>query len=396
MQFKDGRSAAAAVAVAVAVASMMTLAGCTAGPGAGTSSASSTSSSTPSTSAGTAVSTSTVAAAKALLAKYKDNPTFVAPGPSLNAKKLAGKKVLVIDVDQVAQQIVSINAGLKSAAKAAGLSISFYNGQDTPSTLQQGIEQGISQKVDAIILNGVPPALVPTPISKAASAGIPVIAATTGTNLTQSGIFGSSSPDFTLTGELMASAAIAQQNGGEVRAGVIKFTNPAVPDAIAGITSVFKGCDGHCMITRTNTIEPQNWPTQVPGTASAMVKADPQMNTLFGVVDDTLGQFAAAGVKSAQSTSVKVIGAQGSGAAPLNVVKSSSIYVADPGQSALWIGWGAIDQTMRALLKMGAGKDVTPPRYLDGPALANVDVSNPDSVYGNAYIAGFEKLWGLG
>lgn len=374
------------IGAGIATVSALTLAACTAGPS-GTSSSSST------TKAGTAVPSSVVTSANNLIKKYSDKPAFVAPGASLDASSVKGKKILVIDMDQVAQQLVTINKGISAAAAKTGLTVSFFNGQDTPSTLQQGIAEGIAQKVDAIVLNGVPPALVPNSIAAANSAGIPVIADTTGQS-EPSGIFGTSSVNFGLLGQLVAAGAISQENGNKVTAAVIQFTNPLSPEVTTGIKSLFTKCSGNCTIVKTDTIEPQNWPTQVPSSASALVKANPKLTTILAF-DDTMGQFAAAGVKSSGSSSVKVIGAQGSGEGPFTVVKQGGAYVADPGQSSLWIGWGAVDQVLRALLKMPAGKDVTPPRYIDAAALDGATLSDPDSVYGNAYIAGFEKLWGL-
>lgn len=374
------------ICAGVAAIAALALSACTAGPGAGPSSSATTK-------AGTAVPASVVASANALIKKYTPKPGFTDPGPTVAASTLTGKKILVIDMDQVAQQLVTINTGISAAAKVAGLSVSFYNGQDTPSTLQQGIAQGINEKVDAIILNGVPPALVPNSIAAANAAKIPVIADTTG--LTQpSGIFGSSSVNFTLLGKLMGAGAISIANGNKVSAGLIQFTNPLSPRAVGGINAMFKKCNGNCSIIKTNTIEPANWPTQVPPAASAMVKANPDMNTILAL-DDTMGQFATAGVKSSGSTTVKVIGAQGSGKGPFSVLKQSSVYAADPGQSSLWIGWGAVDQAMRAMLQMSPAKDVVPPRYITAESLSGADVSDPDSVYGDAYIAGFKKLWGL-
>lgn len=373
--------------VLVAAATALALTACTPGPGA------SRGSSSASGSAGTDVPASVVSSAKSLIQQYSGKPSFTAPGESLDATKLKGKTVLVIDMDQVAQQLVTINKGISAAASAAGLSVRFFNGQDTPSTLQQGISQGISQKVDAIVLNGVPPALIPNAIASADKAGIPVIADSTGTTQ-PTGIFGASSVDFTLLGKLVASGAIAEQNGNAVSAGVIQFTNPLSPLMTAGITSVFNTCNGKCTIVKTDTIEPANWPTQVPSAASALVKAEPSMTTLIAL-DDTMGQFATSGVKTSGSKTVKVIGAQGSGEAPLSVVKAGNPYVADPGQSSLWIGWGAVDQVLRAMSKLSPGKDVVPPRYLDSTALNGADLTSPDSIYGNSYVAGYKQLWGL-
>jgi ribose transport system substrate-binding protein len=345
---------------------------------------------------GSGSSSAALKAAKAQIGQYSAKPKFTAPGPKLDASKLAGKKILVVDNDQVAQELVTINQGVSQAAAAAGLKVSFFNGQDTVSTDQQGIQQGINQKVGAIVLDGVDPALVSSAVKSAKAAGIPIVAATLGTTADNPDVFGLSSPDYVLAGQLMADAALVANNGGSITADVVQFTNPTVPEAMKGIKSVFAKCGSTCQISKSTTIEPQDWPTKVPPAVVAMVKANPDVNTVFGVIDDTMGNFAATGVKEADATNVKVIAGQGSGPAPLATVQQGGAYYADPGQSADWTGWGAVDQAMRGMLGMKAGHDVTPMRYLDATTLKGINVKDSSAIYGDAYVSGFKTLWGVG
>jgi ribose transport system substrate-binding protein len=338
---------------------------------------------------------SVLSSAKAQISQYSPIPKFKATGPKVDASKLSGKKILVVDNDQVAQELVTINQGVTQAAAAAHLKVSFFNGQDTLSTDQQGINQGISQKVAAIILDGVDPALVPSSMKAAKAAGIPIVAATLGTTKDNPDVFGTSSPDYVLMGNLMADAAVVGNSGGKITADVVQFTNPTVPQALSGVKSVFSKCSSSCTISKSDTIEPQDWPTKVAPTVVADVKANPDVNVIFGVVDDTMGNFAATGVKEAAVTNVKVIAGQGSGPAPLATVQQGGAYYADPGQSALWTGWGAVDQAMRGILGMQPGTDVTPIRYLDATTLKGVNVKDSTAIYGDSYVSGFKTLWGL-
>jgi ribose transport system substrate-binding protein len=355
----------------------------------------SSTSNTTSTGSGSTKAAALVTLAQKQINQYSSVPTFTSPGPAVAASKLAGKKILVVANDQVAQELVSIWQGVQQAAKATKLNVSMYNAQDQPTNAIQGIDQGINEKVGAIILDGVDPQLVPTAVAKAHAAGIPIVTATLGLAKLNPAVFGASSPNYILTGELMADASIVATDGKGVTADAIDFTNPTVPLALAGIKKVFALCGGKCTIAKPVTIEPQDWPTKVAPQAQSMVKANPNVNVLFGVIDDTLGNFAAQGVREADATNVKVIAGQGSGPAPLATVKQGGVYYANPGQSAQWTGWGAIDQAMRAMLKMSAGNDVTPVRYFDANVLKNINVNDTTQLYGTAYIAGFEKLWGL-
>jgi ribose transport system substrate-binding protein len=334
-------------------------------------------------------------AADAAIKQYSGIPKFINPGPKVDAAKLKGKKILVVEACGCAQQLVSIDEGIQAAAKATGLSVSIFNGNVTQSTVEQGIQQGISDKVAGIILSGWSPNAVPASVAAAKKAGIPVVGDSLGLNVKNPDVFGLSSPNYVLVGKLMADAAIQAENGKKITADAITFTNPAVNDALSGIKSVFKTCGGSCTIYKSVDIEPTNWPTQIPSSTVAMVKANPDVNVFFGVVDDTLGSLIASGVREADATNVKVVGGQGSGSAPLAVVQQGGAYIADPGQSAVWTGWGAVDQLMRAMLGMKPGDDVTPTRFLSSATLKGVSVKNLANVYGDAYVSGFESLWGV-
>ena len=333
--------------------------------------------------------------AKALVDQYSKAPEFVAPGDSFDAASLDGKNVLVVVFSQQAAQLVTLADGVKSAADKVGLQTNFINADANQTAASAAIQQGITQKVDAIILDGVPAALFTKDIQAAGDANIPVVAATIGTEYTTPGLFGLSSADYNLVGQLMASAAIVKQDGAPVVAGTLTFTNPAVPDAVAGIKDVFDGCGSACSIPATTNVEPSNWATGLGSAATSMIQANPDLTTIFAVPDDTMGLLAAAGINPGTAPNVTLIAAQGSGAGPLGVVQKGGAFSIDIGQSAAWTGWGAVDQAMRAMLELKPGKNVTPPRFLNTDALKGVDVNDQDAIYGDAYVAGFSKLWGL-
>lgn len=395
---KKNKSRGPAVATAACAALVLAagVSACTSGSSTPGSTAAGTSetSGAAAASASSQSSGSLLSTANAQLRAYSAIPKFTAPGPPLDAAKLQGKRVLEVDNDQVAQELVTIHEGIAAAAQAAGLQLSTFNAQDTVSAVEQGIQQGINQKVAAIILNGVNPSLVPSSVAAAKAAGIPVVADSLGLNVKNPNVFGLSSPDYVLVGKIMAYSAISGTGGGSITADVVEFTNPSVPDALSGIQSVFSQCSS-CQLSKTITVEPQDWATQVAPSVVSLVKANPNVNLVFGVVDDTLGSFITTGVKESGATNVKVVAAQGSGAAPLDVVKEGGPYIADPGVPALWTGWGAVDQAMRAMLGMTPGHDVTPIRYLDQQMLAKVNVSDSTALYGDAYVAGFKALWGV-
>ena len=69
-----------------------------------------------------------------------------------------------------------VDASMGEAAKAAGVNLVQFTNQGQVSQWQQGMESAISQKADAIVLEGSPdPKLLGPQIAAAKAAGIPVI-----------------------------------------------------------------------------------------------------------------------------------------------------------------------------------------------------------------------------
>ena len=343
-----------------------------------------------------------VAQAKAEIAKYSAMPTFTAPGPAVDAAKLKGKTILVVEHDTVANALVEITKGVQSAGQLLGITVDTFNGQSTVSTIEQGIQQGINQKVGAIILVGVATSLVPSSVAAADAAKIPVIGVITGQPDTSApgqgfgqGLYGASGPSYEALGRLVADTAIVNTNGGAVNAAVITFDNPIGPAVIKGVQSVFSSCP-NCKVTTTQDIEPQNWPTKTAGAVSSMILSNPSLNYIFPVAD-TIGIFATAGVSQAgASGKVNVVSDDGSSPGTLGLVQKGPIFSADPGYSAPWAGWEAMDQALRAMSGMQPGSPFVPIRYLDKSNLAGVNLTDLTNVFGSAYVAGYKQLWGLG
>lgn len=372
--------------------------------GSSSSSASSTSTTAASSSGTTAAASSgsLVGSAKSEIAKYSSIPSFTAPGPSVDAAKLKGKTILVVEHDTVADALVQITKGIQQAGSLLGIKVDTYNGQSTVSTIEQGIQQGINQHVGAIILVGVATSLVPSSVAAADTAKIPVIGVITGQPDASvsgqgfgSGLYGASGPSYKELGRLVADTAIVNTKGGKVDSAILTFDNPIGPAVISGIKSVFSSCS-NCKIVSTQDIEPASWPTKIAGAVSSLIQAHPNLNYVMPVAD-TMGIFATAGVSQANASGkVNVVSDDGSSAGTLGLVQKGPIFSADPGYSAPWAGWEAMDQALRAMSGMKPGNPVVPIRYLDKSNLTGANLKSLSSVYGNAFVSGYKKLWGLG
>jgi ribose transport system substrate-binding protein len=71
----------------------------------------------------------------------------------------------------------------------------------------------------------------------------------------------------------------------------------------------------------------------------------------------------------------------------------------DVGNPVEWDGWAAMDQALRAIMKLApVVNEKTPVRLFDTANVKSIDLTaNPASWYGGAnYAQDYEKLWGLG
>ncbi len=316
------------------------------------------------------------------------------------ASKLKGKTVMVVEDNTVADALVQITKGIQAAGQLLGINVLTYNGQNIVSTIEQGVQQGINQKVDALMLVGIATSLVPSSVAAADAAKIPVISVLPSQpNLTApgqgygNGIFGGSGPSYTELGRLMADTAIVDSNGGPINSAAIDFNNPGELAVIGGIKSVFSNCP-YCKILTTQDIEPQNWATKITGATSALILANPNLNYIFPTAD-TMAIFAVPGVTQAGAAGKVSVVTEDGDSGVLSLIQKGTVLAADPGYSTPWIGWEAMDQALRAMSGMQPGNPVVPIRYLDKSNLTGVNVTSLSTLYGNAYIAGYKKLWGL-
>ncbi len=368
-----------------------------------TGSAAATASTTASKSSATSttdVSQTLVSQAKSEIGKYLGIPTFTPPGPPIDASKLKGKTVMVVDDNMVADALVQITKGIQAAGQLLGINVETYNGQNVISSIEQGVQQGINQKVDVIMLVGIATSLVPSSVAAANTAKIPVISVLPSQpDLTApgqgygTGIFGGSGPSYIELGRLMADTAIIQSDGGPINAGVIDFNNPGELAVVSGIKSVFSGCS-NCKILTTQDIEPQNWATKITGATSSMILANPNLNYIFPTAD-TMAIFAVPGVSQSGATGKVSVITEDGDSPVLSLIQKGTVVTANPGYSTPWIGWEAMDQALRAMSGMKPGNPVVPIRYFDKSNLNGVDVTSSSTLYGDAYLAGYKNLWGL-
>lgn len=339
-----------------------------------------------------------------LIAQHSETPEFTPPGPAVDAAKLKGKTIAIVAIDLRVPTIADVAAGAKTAAGLLGIKTTVFDAKSQATLMQQGMQQAIDNRADAIISDGLVMEVVAGQIKQAKDKGIPTIDVVNSPPVADApgqgsdpNVFGNVSPDAELGGRLIAAAAIASTDG-EANVQVMNTSELTAASAIVeSIEKTVESCDTCELVTTTDTAL-NDWSTQIPGLAATQIRSNPDINFILPIYD-AMGIFATTGVQQAAATGKVHVASQDGSPAALALVKQGDVFVADVAKSSSWAAWAAVDQAMRGMLEMEPADPVLPIRYVDSEALEDVDTSTSKSVdealFGPAYQDGYKALWGL-
>ncbi|MBJ7600610.1 sugar ABC transporter substrate-binding protein [Candidatus Nephthysia bennettiae] len=333
--------------------------------------------------------------------KYKSQPTFMPPGPAFDASKAKGKLIFNIPFSSELPFNKITDDTMATVAKQAGVQFINYSNQGQPSQQLQGIQTAIARKADLIFLEGAPdPALFGPQLMAAHNAGIPVVV---------SHFYDASqSPPGNLpplvviparhneASRLEADYAI-RENKGNVHALIIS-ANEISPSRgmVAAIQDEFKArCGSSCTTTVVDVAVP-DFSTKVQSEVQSALVRDPKINYVIPFIDG-LTQFAAPGILAAgRSKQVKIVSYNGS-AFVLKMIQDHNIVSADIGEDLLRLGYSNMDQALRVLSGAEPVKKEAYALRVWDSSNVNATGTPPDQTagYGNDFIQGFPKLWGL-
>jgi ribose transport system substrate-binding protein len=346
---------------------------------------------------GAAVAAGTDGAA-ANIAKYRVAPKFVAPGPAFDAKgKAGGKTIFLIPSSSQIPFVSTIADNMKRVAALAGVKTTIWQNQGQPSQWVQGMNAAISQKASAIVLlAGQDPAALQPQIKAAKAKGIPTIVAHLYDDNQKAApnVGGLVNIPYNVAGQLIADAAITGTKGKAntlvVTINQVKSTVPMV----AGIKSEFaKYCKG-CKLSFTD-VTIADVATKIQPNVQAALASDPSINYVICLYDSAEAPFAEAAIRAAGRTGKVKISAFNGTPNIMKEVKKGDIVAADVAENLDWIAYAIVDQSMRIMGGLPAVKNArVPVRYFDSSNIGQAGAGFT-SGFGDAYIAGYKKLWGV-
>jgi ribose transport system substrate-binding protein len=336
--------------------------------------------------------------AQASLNKYKAVPKFVAPGPAFDAKaKAGGKHLFIIPASTQVPFVATISNHIKRIATPIGVKVTIWENQGQPSQWVQGMNAAVSQGADAIVLlAGNDPASLQPQIKAAKAKGIPTIVAHLYDDNQPSApnVGGLVNIPYKIAGRLIADQAIVDTKGKAnaivVTINQVKSTVPMV----AGIRDEFsKYCDG-CKLKFTDVTIP-DLATKVQPNVQAALTGDPSINYVIALYDSAEVPFVAAAIRAANKIGKVKVSTFNGTPEMLKLVKQGDILSMNVGENLEWIGYAVVDQSMRIMGGLKPVKNArVPVRVFDRSNIAQAGAKFT-SGWGNTYVGGYRKLWGL-
>ncbi len=337
-------------------------------------------------------------AAKALIEKYSQLPTFEAPGPAFDAKScMADKKMFVIPLTNANPFNAAISQGFVDAAEIVGFELRDWETQLDPAGWIQGINTAVAEGFDLIDLQGgLPPEFLQPQILEAQEAGVKVTATHNWDATTQGApdwMDGAANTDYVTVGQIIAAWTMVQ-TGGQVNALVLgpDEITPTAPlrDAILGY--LVDNCS-ECT-TRYINVPVNDWATQGQPAVQNALLADPSINYVLPVYD-SMSQFIVPAIQIAGSDA-KIVSYNGTPFV-LDMMRDGDIVEMNVGESLGWVGMAGTDANMRLLCGLDAVNTLNTPAFIftdENVATAGNPATFNDG-YGDTHIAGFKALWGI-
>jgi ribose transport system substrate-binding protein len=336
--------------------------------------------------------------AASLVAQYTALPKFVSPGPSLSAKKLAGKTIFSLPSSSANIFVNTTDKAMANLAKSVGLKYQTYTNQGQTAQYVQGMTTAISRKADVIsLLDGTDPRLIAPQIAQAKAAGIPVVDAHD-LDLTQKAypnVAAMVDMNAVLAGKIVAASVIEQTKG---NADVLIITSNNYSNSgpvAAGLKAEFAADCPKCKLSFTN-VNGVDWATKIQPVVQSAIARDSHLNFVVPVFDSMLQNVVPA-VRTANAVGRVHAGSYNGTPAILDLIRTSKIVTVDVGENPADIGAAALDQCMRVLLHMKPSPDehlVLRAFTADNIEQAGVP-AKVGAGYGSAWLEGYRHVWGL-
>jgi ribose transport system substrate-binding protein len=345
------------------------------------------------------------ATAKAAIEKGKEIPQFDLDAESFDASKASGMTVFNIPVSSAIPYVAAVDKEMQKVAKEMGIKWVQFENQGNPTQWASGMNQAISQKADLIILDaGIDPKLLIPQLRRAKEAKVKVLV----NHLYQNGeapdqqildlIDGYITVPFHESGELSVQYAVADGGCDAVKSTLI-INSKEVPPSQGIVDAMTAKLAELCPDAKPKVVNVPvvDWGTKIAPEVQSALAADPNMKWVLPIYDSQ-SIPAIAGIRAAgKAANVKVASYNGTPDV-MKLIESGDIMAADMGENIEWLAYANMDQAMRILTDgpvIEDGNEDTPLRVFDDSNVKEAGAPEYVKGFGDSYITGYKKLWGV-
>jgi ribose transport system substrate-binding protein len=359
----------------------------------------STSSAPAEGSSATASASGGVAAAQKELDRFRGVPEFQPAGEPFDARAaVEGKTLFNIPASSSIPFVQTMSNGVKQLAGEVGMKYIEWPNQGRPVQWVQGMNAAMDRGAAAInLMAGINPGSLGPQVKQANAKDVPVMAAhlydvaDTPASGTQTLSF-----PYETAGRLLADWVVTKTNG-DAHTLVVKIDEVvSTKPMMKGITDVFEqACGDGCPVSTINVAIADVATKITPQVQSALTK-DPKIKYVIALYDSATAPQTVAAIKaSGKSGQVKVVTFNGTPSV-LKLVKSGDVEM-DVAENLDWNSYAITDQLMRLIAGEEPVEDPKLPLRIFDESNIDEAGTNPETAegFGDAYVAGYRKLWGL-
>lgn len=337
--------------------------------------------------------------AKERLAAYSEKPVFEAPGDAFDIKAcVAGKKMLSIPNSSANPFLKGIIDRMKAVGTDVGLEVAEWENQGQPSQWVQGFDFAVRDGFDVInLISGISPDTVEPQIRAASEAGVKV---TTShfydPSFEPNPLLSSTLPvGFNEIGKILANWTTVNTEGKAKIALIVSREVPPTIPLVDGFMSELKENCPECEVVQEINVGVAEWGTKIQTSVQSTLQANPEIDVVIPIYD-SMSQFVVPALRlTGKLGKVKVATFNGTPFV-LDFIQQGAVSM-DIGESLDWIAYATVDATARDLCGLPVPAKLNVPFYIfdkDNVASAGTPAQF-DTGYGDAYKAGFRKLWGM-
>lgn len=346
--------------------------------------------------------------AAAEVEKYRGVPEFTPPegAEPFDTSKLTGKRVFYVPVGSQFQLQKVLMPIMQSALKDHGIRMDVFENQGTPAEWAKGVEQGVSQRYDAILTQGNNPQYYAPSVRLANRAGIPVIPSwnRTPANPPTKGLelFGEVFAIDQLAGKLQAEWVIADAAGEPVHALAVTSSDQVIaPPQLKETEKEFQErCGSDCKVTVVDVPGAQ-WAQKLQSEVQSALQANPDVNYVLPFAT-AMQQFVVPAIQAVGGQGRIKSAAFNGTPFGLDMIRSGAVVAMDVGQDLQCLGMMAVDNVMRALADLEPVENIDPETGWGSLPVRVWDKSNVGEAgvpatfldgYGSACADHYERIW---